>query len=91
VIQDVEQVAALDVEDNVLEPDAAARPELRFFASSQSKYFTDISVGQCVLDRHTLASRPCAQTRSEDRQSAANANQVPKKNGPEMVNFRPVL
>jgi len=29
VLQDVEQVAALDMEDDVLEPDAALRPELR--------------------------------------------------------------
>ena len=29
VLQDVEQVATLDVEDDVLEPDAALRPELR--------------------------------------------------------------
>jgi hypothetical protein len=29
VFQDVEQVATLDVEDDVLEPDAALRPELR--------------------------------------------------------------
>ena len=56
VFQDVEQVAALDVEDDVLEPDGALRPELRVLASSQSKYFTAISVAQCVLDRHTLAS-----------------------------------
>ena len=29
MFQDVEQVATLDVEDNVFEPDAAIRPELR--------------------------------------------------------------
>jgi hypothetical protein len=29
VFQDVEQVATLDVEDDILEPDAALRPELR--------------------------------------------------------------
>src|SRR5438093_7870545 len=29
VLQDVEQLASLDVEDDVLEPDAALRPELR--------------------------------------------------------------
>jgi hypothetical protein len=55
VFQDVEH-AALDVEDDVLEPDAALRPELRVLASSQSKYFTEVS--RCVLDRHTLASAP---------------------------------
>ncbi len=39
VLQDIEQVASLDVEGDFFEPDAALRPELRFFASSQSKYF----------------------------------------------------
>jgi hypothetical protein len=29
MLQDVEQIAALDVEDNVLEPNAALRPERR--------------------------------------------------------------
>ena len=29
VLQDIEQVASLDVEDDVFEPDAALRPELR--------------------------------------------------------------
>ena len=29
LFQDVEQIATLDVEDDVLEPDAALRPELR--------------------------------------------------------------
>ena len=42
MLQDVEQVATLDVEDVLFEPDAALRPELRVLASSQSKYFTGI-------------------------------------------------
>jgi hypothetical protein len=29
VLQDIEQVASLDVEDDLFEPDAALRPELR--------------------------------------------------------------
>ena len=33
----------------------------------------------------------CAQTGSGDQHPAANANQVPIENGPEIVNFRPVL
>jgi hypothetical protein len=52
-----------------------------FFASSQTKYFTATSVAQRVPYRHTLASArlQCAQTRSENHQSAANVNQVPNK------------
>jgi hypothetical protein len=56
MFQDVEQVATLDVEDDVLEPDVAIRLSFAFFASSQAKYFTAIRVAQRVLDRHTLAS-----------------------------------
>jgi hypothetical protein len=44
VFQDVEQVATLNVEDDVLEPDDAIRLEFAFFASSQATYFTAISV-----------------------------------------------
>jgi hypothetical protein len=33
-------VAALNVEDDVLEPDAAIRLSFAFFVSSQAKYFT---------------------------------------------------
>ena len=40
MLQDVEQVAALDVEDNVLEPNAALRPELRVLRVVPAKYFT---------------------------------------------------
>ena len=34
---------------------------------------------------------PVCPTRPEDHQSAANANKLPKKNGPEIIDFRPVL
>jgi hypothetical protein len=34
MLQDVEQIAALDVVDDVLEPDAALRPELRVLWNS---------------------------------------------------------
>jgi hypothetical protein len=42
VFQDVEQVATLDVEDDVLEPMPRSALSFAFFASSQSKYFTRI-------------------------------------------------
>jgi hypothetical protein len=37
MLRDVKQVAALDVEDDILEADATLLPELSFFASSQAK------------------------------------------------------
>ena len=77
------QVATLDMEDDVLEPDAALPLSFAFFASSQSKYFTEFRALRCVLDRHywrrLRCARPCAQTRSEIHQSAANANQETNK------------
>ena len=79
----------------VLEPEPRSALSFAFFAPSQAKYFTAIGVAQRVPERHTLASaqcaRQCAQTRSKDGHSAANANQRPIKNGPEIINFRPVL
>jgi hypothetical protein len=97
VLQDFEQVAALDVENDVLEPDAAIRLELRaFFASSQAKYCTDISGSQRVLDRHTLApqssvaaSVPKRRPRTVSRDPTPT--KVSIKNGPEIIDFRPVL
>jgi hypothetical protein len=40
VFKDVEQISALDVENDVLEPDATLFLNFAFFASSQAKYFT---------------------------------------------------
>src|SRR5262249_16602548 len=68
-----------------------------FFASSQAKYFTAISVAQRVLDRHTLASShwsvpvsaPKRGPRAVIREPTA-AN-VPIKTRPEIIAFRPVL
>jgi hypothetical protein len=37
VLQDIEQVASLDVEDDFFESDAELRPELRVLRVSQSK------------------------------------------------------
>jgi hypothetical protein len=69
MFQDVEQIATLNVEDDVLESDAPLFPS---FASSQAKYFTPGRTSASTLQ----CARQCAQTRSEDRQSAANANQA---------------
>jgi hypothetical protein len=59
MLKNVEQVATLDVEDDVLEPDAAVRPELRVLRVVPVEVLSPpFSLGQCVLDRHTLASAP---------------------------------
>jgi hypothetical protein len=56
VLQDVEQVAALDWKTTSSNPMPRSVLSFAFFASSQSKYFTDIRVAQSVPNRHTLAS-----------------------------------
>ena len=85
VFKDVEQITALDVEDDVLEPDAALRPELRVLRVVQSKYFTDSGYHDvCLIGTHwrRLQWAPqCAQTWSTNHHPAAKANQVPNKNG----------
>src|SRR5207245_9614921 len=68
VLQNVEQVATLDVEHHVLESDAAVRPELRVFGLVPGEVLHRPSVAQRVLDRHTLASPPkCAQECAPER------------------------
>ena len=96
VLQDVEQVATLDVEDDFLEPDVAIRLELRVLRVVPGEGTSPpISVAQRVPTRHTLASAPCAhqcaQTRSKNIILKPTPTNVPIKNGPEIVNFRPVL
>ena len=56
VLQDVEQVAALDVEVDALAPDAALFLSFRVFRVSQAKYFTTGRIRRRVPARHTLAS-----------------------------------
>ena len=40
MLQDVEQVAELDVKDSILEADARSHLSVAFFASSQATYFS---------------------------------------------------
>ena len=80
MLQDVEEIPALDVEHDVFEPDAAALS----FALSLSKYLMDTSVTPSLCSQsaawHCLqCAHQCAQTRSDDHHSAANANQVPNE------------
>jgi hypothetical protein len=49
------------------------------------------SVGKDTHWHRLQRARQCAQTRCGDHHSAANANQVPNKNWPEIIDFRPVL
>ena len=58
MFENVEQVAPLDVEDDVLEPDAALRPSFRSSRRPRRSTSPPFSVAQCVLVRHTLASAP---------------------------------
>jgi hypothetical protein len=59
VLQDVEQVATLDVEHDVFEPDAALRPELRVLRVVPGEVLHCLfSVAQRVPSKHTVASAP---------------------------------
>jgi hypothetical protein len=63
-LRDVEQVPMLDMEDEVLEPDAALFRSFAFFASSQAKYLASGRTTRRVPRRHTLASaRTCPKVR----------------------------
>jgi hypothetical protein len=55
VFKNIEQVAALDVEDASSNPMPRSFLSFAFFASSQAKYF-GFKTSRCVPVRHTLAS-----------------------------------
>ena len=96
MLQDIEQVASLDVEDDFFEPDAALRPELRVLRvvpvevlhrlqnSTMCAHKAHVGVGPGVpksvpkRDPTTIIQHPTPTKR-------------PLKNGPEILNFRPVL
>ena len=95
VLQDVEQVASLDVEDESSNPMPRSALSFAFFASSQSKYFT--ARQKSTMCAHGTrwrrlsvpTSAPKRGPRTIIRQPTPTKN--PIKNGPEIVNFRPVL
>jgi hypothetical protein len=97
MLQDVEQVATLDVEGDLLKPDAAHFPELRILRVVPGEVLHLLEDNQgCVPWRHTLASGwtvpksvPKPGPRTIHRQPTPTNK--PIKNGPEIVNFRPVL
>jgi hypothetical protein len=80
VLQDVEQVAALNVEHDILEPDPALFPELRVLRVVPGKvlhYWQD-STDVCLVGTHwhrSECAQECAQTRSTERHPAPNASQ----------------
>lgn len=88
VLQDVEQVAALDVEDDVLEPDAALRPELRVLRVVPVEVLhssEDITV-VCLRGTHWHRLE-CAQNEVRNRSSASQRTTKPTQNWPEIADF----
>jgi len=92
VLQDLEQIAALDVEDDFFKPDAALRPELRVLRvvpvevlhrlqdSMMCAHKAHVGVGLSVPKRGpaTIIRQP-------------TPTKFAIKNGPEIIDFRPVL
>jgi hypothetical protein len=73
----------LDVKADVLEADAAVRPELHVLRVVPGEALHSLLRRDvCSLGTHwhlAKCAQECAQTRPEDHHPAANANQVPNK------------
>jgi hypothetical protein len=96
MLQDVEHIATLDVEDDVLEPDSAVRPELRVLGVVPGEVLhyrqdsmTCAQKAHIGIGRSLPTSVPKRGPKSITRQPTPT--KFPIKNGPEIVNFRPVL
>ena len=95
MLEDVEQIAAFDVEDDVLEPDAAVRPELRVLRAPGEVFHCHRRRTTCARKAHigigssVPTSVPERAPRTIIRQPTPSKR--PIKNGPEIVGFRPVL
>ena len=96
VLQDIEQVASLDVEDDVFEPDAALRPELRVLRVVPVEVLHRLQNStMCAHKAHVGValsvpkSVPKRGPKTIIRQPTPTKRRI--KNGPEIVNFRPVL
>ena len=91
MFQNVEQVAPLDVKDDILDPDAALRPELRVLrvipveVLHRTLRYDDV----CLIGTHIGLSVPKLGPRAVKRQ--ATPTNEPTNNWPEIVDFRPVL
>jgi hypothetical protein len=96
VLQDIEQVASLDVEDDFFEPDAALRPELRVPRVVPVEVLHRLEGEHndvCALQAHVGVGGSVPKSVPK-RGPAAIIRQPtqtndPIKNGPEIVHFRP--
>ena len=96
VLQDIEQVASLDVEDDFFEPDAALRPELRVLRVVPVEVLHRLQGStMCARKAHVGVGRSVPQ--SVPKRGPATIirhptpTKFPIKNWPEIVNLRPVL
>ena len=96
VLQDVEQIAPLDVEDEVLEPNAALRSELRVFCGVPVEVLHCRQRGTTCARKAHIGIGPSVPTSVPKRGPSSIIRQptptkFPIKNGPEIIDFRPVL
>ena len=96
MFQDVEQVATLRVEDDVLKPDAAIRLELRALRVVPGEVLhRHQRTTTCAHKAHTVIGRSVPTSVPKRGPGTVilepTPTNVPIKNGPEIINFRPVL
>jgi hypothetical protein len=96
VLQDIEQVASLDVEDDFFKPDAALRPELRVLRVVPVEVLhRPPGRMTCALKAHVGVGRSVPKSVPERGPATIIRQPTPTnhpiKNGPEIINFRPVL
>ena len=92
MLQDIEQAAAFDVEDDLLEPDAALRPELRVLRVVPVEVLHRLqSSTMCARKAHVGVGPSVPKRGPKTIMRQPTPTKVPIKNGPEIVDFRPVL
>ena len=95
VLQNIEQVASLDVEDDFFEPDAALRPELRVLRVVPVEVLQRLkNTTTCARKAHVGIGLSVPKNVPERGPTTVIQQPTPTKrpikNGPEIVNFRPV-
>src|SRR5260221_13600515 len=95
VLQDIEQVAPLDVEDDFFEPDAALRPELRVLRVVPVEVLHRLQNSTMCAHKAHVGVGPSVPKSVPKRGPKTIIGQPtptkrPIKNVPEIVNFRPV-
>jgi hypothetical protein len=78
------------VEDDVREPDAAMRLELHVLRVVQAKYFTTTAYDNVPI-RHIGIARSVPERSPTTIIRQPTPTKEPTKNGPEIIDFRPVL